>query len=74
MLVQDYLKANGGNFAKLENELGIRSCFSGIDNRVILNYNQLDSPKENPIVRECRALTPGQGYPGGGSSGVRSFL
>ena len=27
------------------------------DGRVLLNYNQIDSPKENPLVCECRALT-----------------
>ena len=27
------------------------------DGRIILNYDQINSPKENEIVGECRALT-----------------
>ena len=27
------------------------------DGRIILNYDQLNSPKTNPVVMECRALT-----------------
>lgn len=28
-----------------------------VEDRMILNYNQLDSPKNHPIVKECRGLT-----------------
>lgn len=38
-------------------ELSIRINRHETDGRVILNYSQIESPKENEIVRECRALT-----------------
>lgn len=40
----------------LKDQLGIKYTLHD-DGRVILNYNQLESPKTNPIVRECRGLT-----------------
>lgn len=57
MLVQDWLRQNNGDFVRLEKQLGISTTFHPKDNRVILNYSQIDSPKSNPVVRECRALT-----------------
>lgn len=56
MHATEWLKKTGGDFPKLKEQLGIKSTFSG-DDRVILNYTQFDSPKDNEIVRECRALT-----------------
>jgi len=55
--VQEWLNKTGGDFVKLEEQLGIRAQFNDTDDRVILNYSQIDSPKTNPIVMECRALT-----------------
>lgn len=58
MLVQDWLRQNNGDFVLLKKELGIDATFHPIDERVILNYCQIDSSKHktNPIVRECRGL------------------
>jgi RNA ligase len=55
--VQKWLKANNGQFDLLEKQLGIKSTFHETDERVILNYSMIDSPKQHPIVQECRALT-----------------
>lgn len=55
--VQKWLHEQKGDFSKLTEQLGIRCTFNEYDNRVILNYNQIDSPKTNEIVMECRALT-----------------
>lgn len=57
MLVQDWLRQNNGDFVLLNKQLGIDTTFHPTDERVILNYSQIDSPKTNGIVRECRALT-----------------
>ncbi len=38
----------------LEKEFGIKAKV--YDDRVVLNYSQIDSPKHHPIVKECRAL------------------
>jgi T4 RnlA family RNA ligase len=55
MKVQEWLRNNGGNLELLEQQLGIKStCHE--DGRVILNYSQIDSPKQHPIVIECRGL------------------
>lgn len=52
MQVINYLKKNGLDSLK---EFGIKTCFHE-DGRIILNYNQIDSPKFHPIVDECRGL------------------
>lgn len=52
--VQKYLKSN--SFESLENSLGIVSNFHPTDSRVILNYSQINSPKKDPVVKECRGL------------------
>jgi len=52
MLIQEYLKDN--TLEDLENEFGIKNRL--YDDRVVLNYSQIDSPKNDPIVRECRGL------------------
>lgn len=54
MLVQDFLKEK--SLIQLKEELGIDHIFSDDQKRVILNYSQIDSPKFDPIVRECRGL------------------
>lgn len=54
--VQEWLKKYGGNFELLEKQLAISANFHPTDERVILNYSQIESPKNNPIVKECRGL------------------
>jgi hypothetical protein len=54
--IQKYLK-NGKTLDNLKEDLGIVSVIHPELPLVILNYNQIDSPKTNPIVREARALT-----------------
>lgn len=54
--VQSWLQANNGQFDLLEKQLGIKSTFHPDDDRVILNYCQIDSPKQHEIVRETRGL------------------
>lgn len=41
---------------KLKEELGIKSKIYYEDGMVILNYDQIESPKSHPIVIECRSL------------------
>lgn len=53
--VQKWLQYNG-QFDLLETQIAISSNFHPTDSRVILNYNQIDSPKLHPIVQECRGL------------------
>lgn len=50
--VQEYLKTH--TLEQLTEELGIK--VTKYDDRVGLNYSQIDSPKFHPIVRECRSL------------------
>ena len=54
MKIQVWLQQNNGNLELLEQQLGIKATTCHEDSRVILNYNQIDSPKQNPIVMECR--------------------
>lgn len=54
LLVQEYLKNN--SLEKLTEEFAIRTILHPTEDLVILNYNQLESPKTHPIVRECRSL------------------
>lgn len=53
--VQEFL-IGGGSLEQLKTELGIEAVVHPDDGRVILNYSQIDSPKMNPIVRECRGV------------------
>ena len=53
--VQKYLKS-GKNIVDLESEFSIKTTFHPNLPLVILNYNQIESPKTETIVRECRAL------------------
>jgi hypothetical protein len=41
---------------KLKEELGIKFKIYHEDGIVILNYDQIESPKSHPIVIECRSL------------------
>lgn len=53
--VQEYLKKNG--LEKLQSHYKIKVVESPNDNRILLNYNQLDKEhKTSEIVRECRGL------------------
>lgn len=52
--VQEYLRQHH-SLDTLESQLGIKSNFHD-DGRVILNYDQIESPKTHPIVKECRGL------------------
>lgn len=53
--VQEYL-LSGKTLDNLHEELGIEIRLHESLPLVILNYNQIDSPKTNSIVKECRAL------------------
>src|SRR4051812_20747999 len=53
--VQEFLQTKTHD--DLTAELGIRVTKHPTLPLVILNYDQIESPKTNPIVRECRALT-----------------
>jgi len=53
---QNYLRSPNQNLQTLEAELGIETTFSTTEPLVILNYNQIKSPKTHPIVSECRSL------------------
>ena len=60
--VQKFLIANhrqsepGYNFQLLTEQLGIKCNYHSVYPLVILNYCQIDSPKMNPIVMECRGI------------------
>jgi hypothetical protein len=54
--VQKYLLA-GKTYEDLNDELAIKATFHPTLPLVILGYSQIDSPKVNEIVRECRGLT-----------------
>lgn len=53
--VQKYL-LSGRTYEDLSAELGIKVARHDTLPLVILNYDQIESPKTHPIVRECRAL------------------
>jgi hypothetical protein len=54
--VQAYLRS-GKTLGDLGAEFGIKSTIHPELPLVIVNYDQLESPKTHPIVRECRGLT-----------------
>ena len=59
MKVQEYLRGKGEllhALATLKEELGIRYKVYEEDGMVILDYDQIESPKTHPIVIECRSL------------------
>lgn len=47
--------------ASLEKEYAVKATLNPDDDRVILNYNMIDSPKTHEIVRECRGLVLDKG-------------
>ncbi len=53
--VQEYLKG-GKTFDDLSKELGIACTFHPTEPLVTINYDQIESPKSHPVVRECRGL------------------
>lgn len=57
--VQEFLKSR--SLESLESCLGITNN-KHPDGRVILNYCQIESPKLDPIVRECRGLVLGPNF------------
>lgn len=52
---QKYL-LDGKTFEDLSSELGIKVVRHDTLPLAIVNYDQLESPKTNPVVRECRGL------------------
>jgi len=52
MKVIEYIKANG--LETLKANLGVE--YRLYDDRVVLNYSQIESPKFDEVVRECRGL------------------
>lgn len=54
MLVQEYLKTK--TYEDLTAELGVKVIRHDVLPLAILNYDQIESPKTHPVVRECRAL------------------
>ena len=59
MKVQEYLRGKNDPLqalAALKEELGIRYKVYEEDGIVILDYDQIESPKTHPIVIECRSL------------------
>lgn len=55
MKTQEYLRS-GKTLENLTQELGINVSLHETLPLVILNYDQIESPKSDPIVRECRGL------------------
>lgn len=51
--IQEYLRS-GKTLDTLKDELGIE--YNEYGSLIILNYSQIDSPKNHPIVLECRGL------------------
>jgi len=56
LAVQEYLR-NGKTLDDLAKEFAIQITEHPVLPLVILNYDQIESPKTHPIVRDCRALT-----------------
>lgn len=52
--IQKYLK-EGKTFQELEAELGVKAKVYD-EGLIVLNYDQINSPKAHPIVVECRGL------------------
>lgn len=54
LAVQNYLQNH--SIDQLCGEYGFSATYHATNPLVILNYSQIDSPKTDPITRECRAL------------------
>jgi RNA ligase len=55
LAVQEFLARHG--LQELKEKLAIEVVEHPAEPLVILNYNQINSPKGDPVVRECRGLT-----------------
>lgn len=53
---QEFLKLNSFGATALREQFGIKTCYHPTLPLVILNYSQINSPKNHLITRECRAL------------------
>ena len=53
MQVQKYLKEFGIEALKQEFGIKVKEYEEGL---CVLNYDQINSPKSHPIVKECRSL------------------
>lgn len=51
--IQDYLRS-GKTPTDLQEELGIRHAFDG--SLCLFKYDQIESPRNHPVVKECRGL------------------
>lgn len=49
-----FLEENNYNYQALTDQLGI--TVKQYEDRVVLNYSQIDSPKTHPVVVECRGI------------------
>ena len=56
MEVIKFLKNNGDNFQKLTEVYGVKVKDYPEHELVVLNYDQINSPKMEPVVQECRGL------------------
>jgi len=54
--VQKYLRDHNMDFEQLKSTYGIGYVFNENDNRVILNYSQIESKKDCKLVEEARGL------------------
>jgi len=54
LAVQEYLKTH--TLEDLKNEFSIKVTEHPIKNLILLNYNQIESPKLHPITKNCRGL------------------
>lgn len=52
MQVIEFIKQNGLEALTEQFAISVKK----IDDLLVLNYNQIDSPKTHPIVIECRSL------------------
>lgn len=67
--VQRWLLENDFNFERLTEDFGIK--VKKYNDRIVLNYSQIDSQKNDPIANECRSLI--LGYPNTTKILSRSF-
>ena len=54
--IQEWLTQNNFNYDLLKSQLNVSANFHPTDDRVILNYCQIESPKYNDVVRDCRGI------------------
>lgn len=59
--IQNYLRA-GHSIETLEKQLGIKATRHPTEPLMTLNYSQLESPKNNPVVMECRGIVLDDNY------------